>query len=173
MKPIFLITLTLGVIGGILFIVFLSNPGEQLKENTRFDKSFDPELRTEGLTTSMPIQQNEQSQNEEAPADLQIEDLTPGTGVEAKIGNTVSVHYKGTLLNGTTFDSSYDRGTPFSFTLGQNTVIQGWERGILGMKIGGKRKLVIPSDLAYGPRAIGLIPANSTLVFEVALLDIK
>ena len=149
MKPIFLITLTLGIVGGILSIVFLSSPGEP-KENT------------------MPIQQNEQ-----APTDLQIEDLTAGTGAEAKTGNTVSVHYKGTLLNGTVFDSSYNKGTPFSFTLGQNTVIQGWEQGVLGMKVGGKRKLVIPPDLAYGPRATGPIPANSTLVFEVELLDVK
>ena len=162
MKPIFLITLTLGIVGGILFITFLSNPKES-QENTRFDK----------LTTSMPTQQNEQSQNEQAPTDLQVEDLTVGTGAQAQTGSTVSVHYKGTLLNGTVFDSSYSRGTPFSFTLGQNTVIQGWEQGVLGMKVGGKRKLVIPPDLAYGPRATGPIPANSTLVFEVELLDVK
>ncbi|OGY55152.1 MAG: peptidylprolyl isomerase [Candidatus Wildermuthbacteria bacterium RIFCSPHIGHO2_02_FULL_47_12] len=121
----------------------------------------------------MPTQQNEQGQNEQPATELTIEDFRVGTGVEAKTGDTVSVNYKGTLLNGTTFDSSYDRGTPFSFTLGQNSVIQGWERGVLGMRAGGKRKLVIPPDLAYGPRAIGLIPANSTLVFEVELLEIK
>lgn len=154
MKPIFLITLTLGVVGGILFIVFLSGSREPQKN-------------------TMPIQQNEQSQNEETPTELQIEDLLVGTGAQAQAGNTVSVHYTGTLLNGTVFDSSYNRGTPFSFTLGQNSVIQGWEQGILGMKVRGKRKLVIPSDLAYGPIARGPIPANSTLVFEVELLDVK
>lgn len=157
MKPIFLITLTLGVVGGILFITFLTRT-EQPQENPRFDK----------LTTSMPIQQNEQ-----APTDLRVEDLLVGTGIQAQTGNTVSVHYKGTLLNGTTFDSSYNRGAPFSFTLGKNSVIQGWEQGVLGMKVGGKRKLVIPPHLAYGPGARGLIPANSTLVFEVELLDVK
>jgi FKBP-type peptidyl-prolyl cis-trans isomerase len=156
MKPIFLITVTLGVVGGILFITFLARTGEPKEDNKQ-------------TQNTMPTQE----QNEQAPTELKIEDITVGAGEEARTGNTVSVHYKGTLLNGTTFDSSYDRGTPFSFTLGQNSVIQGWERGILGMRVGGKRKLVIPSDLAYGPRAIGLIPANSTLIFEVTLLDIK
>lgn len=154
MKPIFLITLTLGIVGGILFITFLSR-SEEPQENI------------------MPTQQNRQSQNEQTATELQIEDLTVGTGTEAQTGNTVSVHYKGTLLNGTVFDASYDRGTPFSFTLGQNRVIQGWEQGVLGMKVGGKRKLVIPPDLAYGPITRGPIPANSTLVFEVELLDVK
>ena len=156
MKPIFLITLTLGIVGGILFITFLSR-SEEPKEKT------------------MPTQKNEQSQNEQAPTELQIEDLTVGIGAEAQTGNTVSVHYKGTLLNGTVFDSSYNRGTPFSFTLGQNRVIQGWEQGVLGMKVGGKRKLVIPPDLAYGEQGAGngAIPPNSTLVFEVELLGVK
>lgn len=162
MKPILLITLTLGIVGGILFITFLSR-SEEPQKNTRFDK----------LTTSMPTQQNQQNQNEQTPTELQIEDLVVGTGAEAQKGNTASLHYTGTLLNGTVFDSSYNRGTPFSFTLGENSVIQGWEQGILGMKVGGKRKLVIPPDLAYGPNARGLIPANSTLVFEVELLDVK
>lgn len=155
MKPIFLITLTLGVVGGILFITFLTRTEEPQENNAP-------------IQNNMPIQQNEQT-----PTNLTVEDLTVGTGTQAQIGNTVSVHYKGTLLNGTMFDSSYGRGAPFSFTLGQNTVIQGWEQGVLGMKVGGKRKLVIPPDLAYGPRAIGLIPVNSTLVFEVELLDVK
>jgi len=121
------------------------------------------------MQNNMPIQE----QNEQVQTDLQIEDLTVGTGVEAKTGNTISVHYKGALLNGTVFDSSYNRGSPFSFTLGQNTVIQGWEQGVLGMKVGGKRKLIIPPHLAYGPRAMGLIPTNSTLVFEIELLEVK
>ncbi len=156
MKPIFLITVTLGVVGGILFITFLARTGE-------------PKEDTKQTQNTMPTQE----QNEQAPTELQIEDLMVGTGEEAQTGNTVSVHYKGTLFNGTIFDSSYNRGAPFSFTLGQNSVIQGWEQGVLGMKVGGKRKLIIPPDLAYGPRAIGLIPANSTLVFEVELLDVK
>lgn len=156
MKPIFLITLTLGLVGGILFIVFLSSSKEP-QDNT------------------MPLQQNDQSQNEQAVTELKIEDLTVGTGVEATTGNTVSVNYTGTLLNGTVFDSSYPRGTPFSFTLGQNRVIQGWEQGVLGMKVGGKRKLIIPPQLGYGEQGAGngAIPPNATLIFEVELLDVK
>lgn len=104
---------------------------------------------------------------------LQIEDIKVGTGAAAQNGNVVSVHYTGTLLDGTKFDSSVDRGQPFSFTLGAGQVIQGWEEGLLGMKVGGKRKLRIPPDMAYGDRALGPIPANSTLIFEVELLGVK
>jgi FKBP-type peptidyl-prolyl cis-trans isomerase len=104
---------------------------------------------------------------------LQMEDITIGTGAEAKVGDTVSVDYVGTLIDGTQFDSSIDRGVPFEFTLGENSVIQGWEQGLLGMKVGGKRKLTIPASLGYGERATGSIPANSTLIFEVTLLGIK
>ncbi len=104
---------------------------------------------------------------------LQIEDVKVGTGAAAQNGNVVTVHYTGTLVNGTKFDSSVDRGQPFSFTLGAGQVIQGWEEGLLGMKVGGKRKLRIPPDMAYGDRALGAIPANSTLIFEVDLLGVK
>ena len=105
---------------------------------------------------------------------LKIEEIVVGAGTEAKTGNTVSVHYTGTLFNGTKFDSSLDHGEPFSFTIGQGSVIQGWEQGIPGMKVGGKRKLTIPPALAYGDRAVGnAIPANSTLVFEVELLSVQ
>ena len=104
---------------------------------------------------------------------ITIEDILVGQGTEAKTGNTVSVQYRGTLLNGIQFDSSYDRGEPFSFTIGQGQVIQGWEQGIPGMKKGGKRKLIIPSAFAYGDRAVGSIPPNSTLVFEVELLSVQ
>lgn len=106
---------------------------------------------------------------------LQITDEVIGTGAEAKAGDTVTVNYSGTLLNGKKFDSSYDRGTPFSFQLGVGGVIKGWDQGVSGMKVGGKRKLVIPPELAYGSREMGngAIPANSTLVFEVELLGVK
>jgi len=105
---------------------------------------------------------------------MKVEVLKQGAGQEAKTGDTVSVHYTGTLENGTKFDSSVDRGEPFAFTLGQNRVIQGWELGVLGMKVGEKRKLTIPPQLAYGNQAVGgVIPANSTLVFEVELLGIN
>lgn len=108
-----------------------------------------------------------------APENLVIEDEVVGTGDEAKSGMTVTVNYVGTLLNGTKFDSSFDRGVPFSFKLGAGSVIAGWDQGLLGMKVGGKRKLVIPAALAYGSREIGSIPANSPLVFEVELLKVS
>jgi FKBP-type peptidyl-prolyl cis-trans isomerase len=104
---------------------------------------------------------------------MNIEDLVVGSGAEAKAGQTVSVHYVGTLLDGRKFDSSRDRGTPFKFPLGAGRVIQGWDRGVAGMKIGGKRKLTIPPELAYGARGFPpVIPANATPVFEIELLDL-
>ena len=107
-------------------------------------------------------------------AGLVIVDERIGTGAEAKAGDMVSVNYLGTLTNGTKFDSSYDRGEPIEFMLGSGQVIKGWDQGLLGMKVGGKRKLTIPADMAYGDRAVGnLIPANSTLVFEVELVGVK
>ncbi len=107
------------------------------------------------------------------PSGLQYQDIVVGTGTEAKAGNKVKVHYVGTLTDGTKFDSSVDRGQPFDFDLGEGRVIKGWDEGVAGMKVGGKRKLVIPPELGYGGRAIGKIPSNSTLIFEVELLDVK
>ena len=105
---------------------------------------------------------------------LKITELSVGDGAEASAGQTVVVHYRGTLENGKQFDASYDRVTPFSFPLGAGRVIKGWDEGVVGMKVGGKRKLVIPPDLAYGSRgAGGVIPPNATLTFEVELLDVK
>ncbi len=105
---------------------------------------------------------------------LRYQDLAEGTGSEARAGNSVSVHYTGWLTDGSKFDSSRDRGTPLTFQLGAGRVIPGWEEGVAGMKVGGKRKLVIPSDLGYGTRgAPPVIPPNSTLVFDVELLEIR
>ena len=106
---------------------------------------------------------------------VDVQDITAGKGAEAVSGKTVTVNYVGTLKDKdkTKFDSSYDRKEPFSFMLGAGQVIKGWEQGILGMKVGGKRKLTIPPELAYGDNAVGAIPAKSTLVFEVELLDVK
>jgi FKBP-type peptidyl-prolyl cis-trans isomerase len=105
---------------------------------------------------------------------LGIKDLVVGKGPEAKSGDTVSVHYTGTLTTGEKFDSSKDRGQPFSFPLGQGRVIRGWDQGVAGMKVGGKRKLTIPGPLAYGERGSPpKIPANATLLFDVELLEVK
>lgn len=103
---------------------------------------------------------------------LKYLDEVVGTGDEVKSGDTVTVHYLGTLENGVKFDSSYDRNAPFTTQIGVGHVIKGWDEGIVGMKTGGKRKLVIPSDLGYGNQSAGSIPPNSTLVFEVELLKI-
>lgn len=105
--------------------------------------------------------------------DLRTIEIVPGTGEGAQNGNTVVVHYTGVLPDGTVFDSSVNRGQPFSFVLGSGLVIQGWERGILGMKVGEKRLLVIPPSLGYGTRSAGAIPPNSTLIFEVEMLEIQ
>ena len=109
-----------------------------------------------------------------APTKLGTEDETPGKGREAKTGDTVHVQYTGTLMNGTKFDSSYDHGgEPFKFTLGKGEVIKGWDQGVVGMKVGGKRKLTIPPELGYGANGSPpKIPPNAGLVFEVELVSI-
>jgi len=122
--------------------------------------------------------QNQQMQQQDSSnfdiQGMKVEIVKEGSGEAAKTGDTVSVHYTGTLTNGTKFDSSVDRGTPFEFTLGQNRVIQGWELGVAGMKVGEKRKLTIPPELAYGTQSVGgVIPANSILQFDVELLGIN
>ena len=108
------------------------------------------------------------------PDGLVIEELKVGTGAEAKKGQTVTVHYTGWLTNGTKFDSSVDRNEPFVFHLGAGEVIKGWDEGVQGMKVGGKRKLTIPPAMGYGARgAGGVIPPNATLVFDVELLKVQ
>jgi FKBP-type peptidyl-prolyl cis-trans isomerase len=105
---------------------------------------------------------------------LRYEDLKEGTGAEAKKGDTVEVHYTGWLTNGKKFDSSHDRKEPFSFKIGVDRVIQGWHEGVAGMKVSGKRKLMIPPELGYGAQGYPpVIPANAELVFEIELLKIK
>lgn len=143
---------------------FLPTKSEPLQEK--------PDKAVEQESVRQPTEDNSKSM--EDPNGLKIEDIKAGEGMEAKAGNTISVHYTGTLVDGTKFDSSYDRGEPLSFTLGIGQVIKGWDNGVLGMKIGGKRKLTIPSALAYGKQGVpGAIPPNATLIFEVELLDVK
>lgn len=106
--------------------------------------------------------------------ELKSEDIVVGTGAEAVAEKQVTVHYTGTLTDGTKFDSSLDRREPFEFTLGAGEVIQGWDMGVVGMKVGGKRKLTIPPALGYGERGAGsVIPPNSTLIFDIELLEVK
>jgi len=143
-KLILLIIIPVVLVMGIYFILQNNNKGQEINNNIR---------EIQGM---------------------KIETLKEGAGAEAKNGDTVTVHYTGTLENGTKFDSSLDRGTPFSFTLGTGKVIRGWDLGVLGMKVGEKRKLTIPSELGYGSQgAGGVIPPNATLIFEVELLRIN
>jgi peptidylprolyl isomerase len=105
---------------------------------------------------------------------LQYVDLVPGKGRQAELGDTATVHYTGWLADGTKFDSSRDRNEPFSFRVGAGQVIKGWDEGVGSMQVGGKRKLIIPPHLGYGPRGVpGAIPPNATLTFEVELLGLR
>ena len=113
------------------------------------------------------------NENSAPEAELKIETTKQGTGTRVtKAGDKISVHYTGTLANGTKFDSSLDRGKPFEFVIGKGTVIKGWDQGLLGMKVGEKRKLTIPPSLGYGAQAMGAIPANSVLIFDTELIAI-
>jgi len=108
------------------------------------------------------------------PSGLEYQDMVVGQGVAAKNGDAMAAHYLGTLQDGTKFDSSYDRGQPFVFLLGTGTVIKGWDEGLLGMKVGGKRKLIIPAHLGYGDQgAGGVIPPGATLLFDIELVGVE
>jgi FKBP-type peptidyl-prolyl cis-trans isomerase len=122
--------------------------------------------RTLGTKTDKPVVKTNSG--------LEYIEVKEGTGDAAKAGDSVTVHYTGWLVNGKKFDSSVDRGTPFSFPLGAGQVIRGWDEGVAGMKVTGIRKLIIPSGLGYGSRGAGRdIPPDSILIFEVQLLEIK
>ncbi len=107
------------------------------------------------------------------PSGLRYQVLATGAGNEVKAGDKIAVHYTGTLVDGTKFDSSRDRNEPFVFRVGQGQVIKGWDEGLIGMKRGDRRKLTIPPDLGYGSSGSGPIPANATLIFDVELVDIR
>jgi FKBP-type peptidyl-prolyl cis-trans isomerase len=148
-------------------------------EGARKDLAIDNQLPigdsiNNNQTNNMPENSNNESNNNTKSSELKIETLNEGTGAVAKVGDKATVQYTGTLTDGTKFDSSLDRGQPFEFVLGQGQVIAGWEQGILGMKVGEKRKLTIPSELGYGLSGYGgVIPPNATLIFEVELLKIN
>lgn len=152
--------------GGLIYAITLINQpgGDFIKNLTEPPK---PTADNETMGTKPEIMPQ--------PGDEKLvkKDLVVGTGIEAKAGDTVTVNYVGTLENGKKFDSSYDRKTPFSFELGSGQVIRGWEIGLLGMKVGGKRELIIPPELAYGETGQGPIPSNATLKFTIELLDAK
>lgn len=119
------------------------------------------------------VQKQLEDQLKQQQAKLQTTDIKPGKGAAAKKGDEVTVNYTGTLTNGKKFDSSYDRNKPFSFIIGEGQVIKGWDQGLIGMKVGGERKLVIPPALGYGSQSTPDIPANSTLVFDIKLEKIQ
>jgi|SRR3989338_811584 len=148
-------------------------PSEDLSaEVTVVEDVDDPGAADEGTPddTVAPDDVREIDTNQEG---LKIEVLLEGTGDIAEDGNFVHVHYRGTLPDGTEFDSSYKRGVPFGFELGKGRVIQGWDLGVLGMRVGERRRLTIAPELGYGDRDLGTIPPNSTLIFEVELMDVR
>ncbi|MFI5374964.1 MAG: FKBP-type peptidyl-prolyl cis-trans isomerase [Candidatus Rokuibacteriota bacterium] len=123
---------------------------------------------------STPMSDHTEDQVVQTATGLGYVDLVEGTGAHPKTGDTVSVHYTGWIKSGTKFDSSLDRGSPFEFPVGKGRVIKGWDEGVISMKVGGKRKLIIPAHLGYGDRgAGGVIPPGATLIFEVELLGIR
>ncbi|UFS69072.1 FKBP-type peptidyl-prolyl cis-trans isomerase [Geomonas sp. RF6] len=130
----------------------------------------DAKSGTEPATAAAPAVQGEVK----TPSGLSFTDLVKGSGAAPVSGKSVTVHYTGWLENGQKFDSSVDRGEPLVFRIGTGQVIPGWDEGVMGMRVGGKRKLVIPPQLGYGANgAGGVIPPNATLVFEVELLDVE
>jgi FKBP-type peptidyl-prolyl cis-trans isomerase len=173
---------SIAVVVGIL-IVFVIIGGKSLLEESTSAISSDSSAQDQSATITNTNQNNTQdimqpTDQTQSPNQLQMNDEVVGTGTAAVAGDTVTVNYVGTLTDGTKFDSSYDRNQPFAFTLGAGQVIQGWDMGVAGMKVGGKRILVIPSTLGYGAQDIKdqtgkvIIPANSTLIFQVELLSV-
>jgi len=174
-----LLIVAIVIFAGVAGIFFLSNQkvgSSQINLTPTIYLTQIPQIPTPTTAIiSQPLATNSANMdNVTTTADgLQIQDLTVGTGQEVKSGDTVTVNYLGTLADGTKFDSSYDRNQSFTTQIGVGQVIKGWDEGIVGMKVGGKRKLTIPASLGYGDQAAGSIPPNSTLVFEVELISVK
>ena len=155
MSKNFVISLVIGILVLVVFAYFIFglNGGSSASQQS----SAQPSPQAMGATTDK----------------LQIVDEKIGTGEAVKRGDTVEINYVGTLTNGTKFDASADHGGPFTTQIGVGQVIKGWDEGVIGMKVGGKRKLTIPPSLGYGAQAVGSIPANSTLIFQIELVGIK
>lgn len=153
------------VIGGIAVFSTKKSPEIQLLATPSPTGTIESTTEPTATASAKPMTQVDK---------LIIQDEKVGTGTTAVVGKKVTVNYVGTLTDGTKFDSSYDKGTPFSFNLGAGEVIQGWDQGVTGMKVGGKRKLTIPSSLGYGPQGVpGVVPGGATLIFEVELLKVE
>lgn len=159
----------------VVFFGFFGNPFFKANQHAKSATSSAP------VTVANAVKDKDQAaQDLRAATDeygkvtkLAIQDVKVGVGAPVVVGDTVTVNYVGKLIDGTEFDSSIKHGTPFTFTVGKGDVIKGWEQGLLGMKKGGQRTLIIPSDMGYGDRGMGPIPPGATLLFSIALLDIK
>jgi FKBP-type peptidyl-prolyl cis-trans isomerase len=168
----------------LLLFTALITPACMTDENTTTDDDATTDVVEEVEETETPettetveeveeVELSEESEEEEEVTELIIEDTVVGDGDLAENGDVLSVHYTGTFMDGSKFDSSLDRGTPFSFVLGAGNVIKGWDEGMLGMNVGGKRNLTIPPMMGYGMSTYGPIPGGSVLYFEVELLGVE
>ena len=160
----------ISIIISTLIIGFSSFAKIQIKVDPNVKQPSKPESKVE---SKMKAQKADEQKIVTTESGLKFLDEAVGTGLSPKTGQTVKVHYTGWLQNGTKFDSSVDRGTPFEFPIGVGQVIKGWDEGVITMKIGGKRKLIIPPQLGYGSRGAGSIPPDSTLIFDVELLGLQ
>ncbi|HAX87532.1 MAG TPA: peptidylprolyl isomerase [Cyanobacteria bacterium UBA11370] len=178
------ILISLGVIVacGLLLLLVQLSPGSTIAMADELTQTQPTVTANPPINDKTLIAMNTGSESEQTtgnatvttPSGLKYIDLKEGTGVMPTTGQTVVVHYTGTLEDGSKFDSSRDRGSPFSFKIGVGQVIKGWDEGVATMKVGGRRELIIPAELGYGSRgAAGVIPPNATLIFDVELLSIR
>jgi len=170
-QVVIFIVLTLGFL--ILVIALINSRNSVSKTETLSSTTTETDSTATEENTTGSDNASRENPYDAKVTELVIETVEEGEGAESKDGDTLSVHYTGTLMDGSKFDSSVDRGTPFEFQLGAGRVIQGWEEGMKGMKVGEKRKLTIPSKMGYGENGSQTIPSNSPLLFDVELLEIK